>query len=196
MGKNNTRHGMGKTATKVAAASGNLVAIFGAAAAVGHLRPLQRGATTTSSPSDVQTTVRKSVALSGAPDGTLNNSASAMVTQVSSVGNGTATVSVPVGADSARNLDGFSSVPIQGQNAQFTVNPNGRGQEQRIYTKSSDGPIKVKATATLDGKPINPGDVVGKSGVLAVNYTVVNTQTRKQTITYKGCSGQRRLAGS
>ncbi len=186
MGNHQTSNGIGKTVTKVAAASG-LVAIFGAAAAMGA--PAAVAESKTASAQDVQTTVRKSVSLSGAPDGTIKSSSSMMVTAVSSVGNGQATVTVPVGADSARNLDGFSSVPVKGQNAQFTVNPNGTGQEQRIVTSSNDGPIKVKVTATLDGKPINPGDVVGKSGVLAVNYMIVNTETKKQTVTYKDVNG-------
>lgn len=190
MGNHQSRNGMSKTVTKVAAASG-LVAIFGAAAAMGAPAAVADStATTTGTPSatDVATQVRKSVTLSGNPDGSINSSASAMVTQVSSVGNGQAEVTVPVGATSARNLDGFSSVPFEGQNAIFNMNPNGN-QEQRIYTKSSDGPIKVKATATLDGKPINPGEVVNKTGVLAVNYTVVNTETQKQTVTYKDVNG-------
>lgn len=189
MGKN-TSHGMGKTATKVVAASG-LVAVFGAGAAIGAPAAIADSTSTTSSntaPSSVQTQVRKSVTLSGSPDGTINSSASAMVTQVSAVGNGQASVQVPVGADSARNLDGFSSVPISGQTATFNLNPNGN-EEQRIYTKSSNGPIKVKATATLNGKPINPGEIVGQTGVLAVNYEVVNTQTQKQTVTYKDAQG-------
>ncbi len=186
MGNHQTSNGIGKTVTKVAAASG-LVAIFGAAAAMGA--PAAVAESNTSSSQDVQTTVRKSVSLSGAPDGTIKSSSSMMVTAVSSVGNGQATVTVPVGADSARNLDGFSSVPVKGQNAQFTVNPKGIGQEQRIVTSSNDGPIKVKATATLDGKPINPADIVGKTGVLAVNYAIVNTETKKQTVTYKDVNG-------
>ncbi len=189
MGKN-TSHGMGKTATKVVAASG-LVAVFGAGAAIGAPAAIADSTSTTSSntaPSSVQTQVRKSVTLSGSPDGTINSSASAMVTQVSAVGNGQASIQVPVGADSARNLDGFSSVPISGQTATFNLNPNGN-EEQRIYTKSSNGPIKVKATATLNGKPINPGEIVGQTGVLAVNYEVVNTQTEKQTVTYKDAQG-------
>ena len=190
MSNHQSRNGMTKTATKVAAASG-LVAIFGAAAAMGAPAAVADStATTTSTPSatDVATQVRKSVTLSGNPDGSIISSASAMVTQVSSVGNGQAQVSVPVGADSARNLDGFSSVPVENQNAIFNMNPNGN-QEQRIYTPSSDGPIRVKVTATLDGKPINPGEVVDKTGVLAVNYNVVNTQTEKQTVSYKDVNG-------
>lgn len=190
MSNHQSRNGMTKTVTKVAAASG-LVAIFGAAAAMGAPAAVADStATTTSTPSatDVATQVRKSVTLSGNPDGSIISSASAMVTQVSSVGNGQAQVSVPVGADSARNLDGFSSVPVENQNAIFNMNPNGN-QEQRIYTPSSDGPIRVKVTATLDGKPINPGEVVDKTGVLAVNYNVVNTQTEKQTVTYKDVNG-------
>lgn len=187
MSKNETSHGIGKTVTKVAAASG-LVAIFGAAAAVGAPSAIASSTAQASASGDVATQVRKSVTLTGAPDGTINSSASAMVTQVSAVGNGQSTVRVPVGADSARNLDGFSSVSIQNQEAIFNLNPNGN-EEQRIYTKSSDGPLRVKATATLDGKPINPGEVVNKTGVLAVNYTVINTETQKETVTYKDARG-------
>jgi putative membrane protein len=188
MTKKATRMGAAKT---VVATTG-LVAIFGAAAGVAAPVAAETSAptaTTSSSASAeaLSSTVRKSVTMSGDADGTINQTA--MVTQVSAVGDGNMTVNVPIGTDSVRNLDGFGSVPVQDQNATFNLNVNGSA-EQRTYSTAEQNILAVKAKVTLDGKPIDAKDVVGKTGLLDVEYTVVNSGKSKQTVSYQNVRGE------
>ncbi|MEI6624357.1 MAG: hypothetical protein WCP28_20895, partial [Actinomycetes bacterium] len=175
--KHKTKGRLGVAASVVAIAG--VTAVISASAGVAA--PTAAGGS-----NDVQTQVRKSVSLTGNADGSVAEAA--MVTQVTAVGNGTATINVPIGTNSIRNLNGFASVPAQNNEAVFNLNVSG-STEQRIYTKSDNGPINVTVTATLDGQPIKPGDVVGKTGVLSVNYRVVNTANSMQTVTYKDARG-------
>jgi len=124
--------------------------------------------------------------MSGDADGTINQTA--MVTQVSAVGDGNMTVNVPIGADSLRNLDGFGSIPVQDQNAVFNLDVNGSA-DQRTYSTAEQDILAVKAKVTLDGKPIDAKDVVGKTGLLDVEYTVVNSGKSKQTVSYQDVRG-------
>ncbi len=134
----------------------------------------------------VQTVVRKSVLISANPDGSVLSKS--MVTQLSSVGNGTQTVKVPVGTDNLRNLNGFGAPAAQGNNAVFNLNVNG-ADDQRIYTSADIAPVTVKTVTTLDGKPIDPAKIINATGVLDVQYTITNTTTKTQTITYKNAAG-------
>ncbi len=156
--------------------------------AIGAMMATASGAA--SAPTDnmqgVQTVVRKSVLISADPSGSVLSKS--MVTQLSSVGNGTQTVKVPVGTDNLRNLNGFGAPAAQGNNAVFNLNVNG-ADDQRIYTSADIAPVTVKTVATLDGKPIDPAKIINATGVLDVKYTITNTTTNTQTITYKNAAG-------
>lgn len=155
-------------------------------AALGAMTSGAAAAAPTASGDEVSTVVRKSVSISADPSGT--PSSSIMVTQLSSVGNGNTTVKVPIGTQSLRNLDGFTTQPTEGDKAIFNLNVSG-AQEQRIYTKSDPGPVSVKTGVTLDGKPIAAADVVNKTGVLNVTYTVTNNSGTTQDVTYQDAAG-------
>lgn len=134
----------------------------------------------------ISSTVRKSVSVTSNANGQVNNSI--MVTQVSSVGKGQTTVNVPVNAASARNLDGFGGTTVNNKEAVFNLNVNGN-QEERIMTNSGPGPIEITAEATLDGQPIKPSEVVNKTGVLKMKYTVVNTEKQVVDVTTRDENG-------
>ena len=143
---------------------------------------------TPASANEISSTVRKTVAVTADSNGKVSNSI--MVTQVSSNGKGQTTVNVPVGdkTSNARNLDGFSGVPIQDGNAVFNMNLSG-SQENRVMTNTTPGPIEVTAEATLDGQPIQPDEVVNKTGVLKVKYTIINTEKQVVEVPVKGEDG-------
>ncbi len=185
MTKKATRMGAAKT---VVAATG-LVAVFGAAAGVAAPVAAETSAPTSVASTSAEapsSTVRKSVTMSGDADGTINSTA--MVTQVSAVGDGNMTVNVPIGTDSVRNLDGFGSVPVENNDAVFNLDVNG-SEEQRTYSTATQDVLSVQTKVTLDGKPIDAKDVVGKTGLLDVEYTVVNSGKSKQTVTYQDAAG-------
>ncbi len=170
------------------AASVSVIGLVGALVAAGAGAGAASAASDAAGNGDVKTTVRKSASISGTASG--NITSTSLVTQVSAVGNGTMNVQVPLGANPSglRNLNAFGGVPIQGDSAVFNQAVNG-STEQRIMSNANVSPVKVQVSATLDGKSIKPEDVVGKTGVLDVKYTVTNTQTFKRTLTYTGADG-------
>lgn len=182
MSKKETRMGAAKTVVAVT----GLVAVFGAAAGIAAPATAEDSTTSTSSEA-LSSTVRKSISMSGDADGTINSTQ--MVTQVSAVGDGQMTVNVPIGGNSTRNLDGFGSIPVEGQDAVFNLNVNG-SEEQRVLSTAEQNVLSVKTIVTLDGKPIDPDDVVGKTGLLDVQYTVVNSGTSTQTVTFQNARGE------
>ena len=63
---------------------------------------------------------------------------------------------------------------------------------QRLRSLSTyDGtlPLEVKAAYFLDGKAVEPSDVVGRSGELEVRYTVKNVTGQKQQVTFPDGDG-------
>ncbi len=178
-----------KSSRRTWAGSAALVAGVSAAALVAATGTAAADVTTTSAASGaggVETQVRKSVSITADPSGEVQNSI--MVTQVSSVGNGQTTVQVPIGSPSARNLDGFSPVAIENDTAIFDLSVDG-SREERIYNSSSPGPVTVEARATLDGQPIEPAQIVNKTGLLEVTYTIRNTDTQTREITFQDAEG-------
>lgn len=178
-----------KSSRRMWAGSAALVAGVSAAALVAATGTAAADVTTTTAATGsggVETQVRKSVSITADPSGEVQNSI--MVTQVSSVGNGQTTVQVPIGSPSARNLDGFSPVTIENDTAIFDLSVDG-SREERIYNSSSPGPVTVEARATLDGQPIEPAQIVNKTGLLEVTYTMRNTDTQTREITFQDAEG-------
>lgn len=139
---------------------------------------------------DVAVSVQKTVSVPAQPDG--STSVGEMVTQLAAVGSGQSEISVPVGADQVRNLDGLLSPAVENNAVQYQVNVNGT-QTQRVLSSAAPGPITVQAVATINGKPVAPKDLVGATGVLAVTYTVTNTSATQQPLPVTDAKGNTRI---
>jgi putative membrane protein len=135
---------------------------------------------------DVQATVRKTVLQTATATGEIQTSR--MYTQVSAAGNGTKTVTVPVGVDSNRNLNQFGPFPMEGQSIVFNLTVDG-GVEERTLTDAEISPMKVSVKVMLDGVEVEPADLVGQDGVVDVQYTVRNSTARTEDITYSDVEG-------
>ena len=86
--------------------------------------------------------------------------------QLAMQGKGSVTVSDPVSPRNLRNLDGFGGFDVKNDRLVGTFDVDG---ERRVRTVSDFGkalPLKVRATYTLNGKTVQPGDVVGSDGTL------------------------------
>lgn len=142
--------------------------------------------TTSSNTSGTQTVVRKTVQQLASPSGEIITNS--MYTQVTSVGNGNTTVEVPIGANSVRNLNGFGRPAVNNGTAEIVQNVDGSAAS-RVLSDADLQPVTVKVDVTLDGIPIAPEDVINKSGVLDVTYTIVNTTARMQQVTYTDGAG-------
>ena len=146
-------------------------------------------AVTTEDSGDVQATVRKTVRQAATATGEVTNST--MYTQISAVGNGTKTVTVPVGSTSNRNLNAFGAFPMEGESmvVDLTV-ADGGGTEERTVTDADIAPMEVSVKVMLDGVEIAPEDVVGANGVLDVEYTVRNTTATTGPVTFTDVEGK------
>jgi hypothetical protein len=115
--------------------------------------------------------------------------------QVAASGTGTATVSVPVGANSARNLNGFSGIPVSNNTANFNVSVDGSQQRFRTVTNYDTTKNPLPATFSikyfLDGKPISAQDLVGKSGNVTAKIHVANNTVKEVPIPYTDLYGKK-----
>ncbi|GAA4731277.1 hypothetical protein GCM10025782_32970 [Pedococcus ginsenosidimutans] len=110
--------------------------------------------------------------------------------QVAMQGKGTVDLSNPVETNGLRNLDGFGGFQVKNGNmvGTYTVDGEKRLRSVSDYTKKL--PLKVEVTYTLDGKTVKPGDVVGRSGILKVQYTVTNMTGQTQTVSFDDGTGK------
>lgn len=153
--------------------------------AVVALTPTAAVAATTD---EVQATVRKSVQVLMSPDGSVN--ASRLYTQVSATGTGEITFTDAV-SGSLRDLDGFSAPTVEDGQAQYDLQVAGAQNLRNLHDfPAADLPISITATATLDGQPIAPTDIVGKSGLLHMTYQVENRTAVQQEVSWTGGDGE------
>ncbi|MGZ4687235.1 hypothetical protein [Oryzihumus sp.] len=109
--------------------------------------------------------------------------------QLALQGHGTVTVSDPVSTRNLRNLDGFGGFDVKGANLVANVSVDGERRLRAVSDFTKELPLKVTATYTLDGKKVEPGDVVGRSGLLQVHYVVENITGRDQEVSFDDGTG-------
>ena len=104
--------------------------------------------------------------------------------QVALQGDGTVTFNNPVSTKNLRNLDGFGNFEVKNGSIISTQTVNG---EKRLRSVSDYGkklPLSVAVVYKLDGKIVDARDVVGKSGLLEVRYTVANVTSWLLPVTF------------
>lgn len=109
--------------------------------------------------------------------------------QLALTGQGTIDVSNPVSAKGLRNLDGFGRYEVKDGRLVTKVSVSGEKRLRTVSDFTKDLPLDVQITYALDGRPVKPGDVVGKSGVLKVSYRVTNTTGRASSVSYDDGTG-------
>lgn len=109
--------------------------------------------------------------------------------QVAMRGRGTVDLANPVEPQNLRNLDGFGGFEVKNgvMVGRFDVDGEQRLRTVSDYTKKL--PLDVQATYLLDGRPIAPDDVLGRTGHLEVRYTVKNVTGRQQVVTFDDGTG-------
>ncbi|MGN6754539.1 MAG: hypothetical protein ACTHJJ_18520, partial [Intrasporangium sp.] len=109
--------------------------------------------------------------------------------QVAMRGTGTVDLSNPVEVSGLRNLDGFGGFDVQQGRmvGRYDVDGERRIRTVSDYTKKL--PLEVSVSYTLDGKKVQPEDVVGRSGRLEVRYTVRNVTATPREVTFDDGTG-------
>nr|MCW2728430.1 hypothetical protein [Aeromicrobium sp.] len=105
-------------------------------------------------------------------------------------GKGKVDVSNPVSTKNLRNLDGFGSFDVRDDKVRIDTSVDGVKKFRSVSDFTKDLPVEVKVTYTLNGKTVEPGDVVGESGDLEVRYEVKNVTGKVQDVTYVDGTGQ------
>jgi putative membrane protein len=104
-------------------------------------------------------------------------------------GKGKVDVSNPVSTKGLRNLDGFGGWTVRDGAQRIDTTVDGEQKYRSVSDFDGKLPVSIDVTYTLDGKRVQPGDVVGKSGTLEVRYEVRNITGKQQEVTYTDGEG-------
>ncbi|MBC9823296.1 hypothetical protein [Terrabacter sp. MAHUQ-38] len=109
--------------------------------------------------------------------------------QVAMQGRGTVDLKNPVEARGLRNLDGFSRFEVRDGVMVGRFDVDGEQRLRTVSDYSKKLPLEVQAAYALDGKPVDPGDLLGRSGRLEVRYTVRNVTGTSQVVSFDDGTG-------
>ncbi|GAA2744215.1 hypothetical protein GCM10009868_21010 [Terrabacter aerolatus] len=109
--------------------------------------------------------------------------------QVAMKGHGTVDLKNPVETQGLRNLDGFGGFDVENGAMVGRYDVDGEQQLRTVSDYTKKLPLEVHAAYTLDGKPVEPGDLLGRSGRLGVTYTVKNVTATSQVVTFDDGTG-------
>lgn len=109
--------------------------------------------------------------------------------EISAVGKGSIDLRNPIETRGLRNLDGFGGFDTEDGNQVVRLDVEGGSQLRTVSDYDGDLPLAVHVEYSLDGEPVDPSDVVGRSGRLQVDYTVENTTGVEQEVTFDDGSG-------
>jgi putative membrane protein len=110
--------------------------------------------------------------------------------QVAMQGTGKVELSNPVETRGLRNLDEFGGFEVKNGNMVGSYEVDGEKRLRTVSDFTRQLPLDVDVTYTLDGKEVKPGDVVGKSGLLKVQYTVRNVTGKAQEVSFDDGTGK------
>ena len=110
--------------------------------------------------------------------------------QLAAFGNGTITVENPVSGKGLRNLNGFGRVDVEDGRAVQKLEVDGEARLRTLSDFEGDLPVDVIVAYSLNGKSVKPSDIVGKSGLVEVHYTVKNVTGEMREVTYTNGAGE------
>ncbi|NYG08356.1 putative membrane protein [Phycicoccus badiiscoriae] len=114
--------------------------------------------------------------------------------QIAMQGKGSVDLVNPVSTKGLRNLDGFGGFEVKGGQMVGTYSVDGERRLRTVSDYTKKLPLEVDVKYTLDGKAVDPGDVVGKSGNLKVQYTVRNVTGQPENVTFNDGTGKEATA--
>ena len=109
--------------------------------------------------------------------------------QLALSGEGPVTLDNPISTDHLRNLDGFSSVDVENGEQVTSTTVHGQKRLRSVSDYDRTLPLDVSVSYRLDGHHVEPGELVGKSGNLEVEYVVENVTGTRQRVSYPDGKG-------
>ncbi|HET7736777.1 MAG TPA: hypothetical protein VFK52_12425 [Nocardioidaceae bacterium] len=110
--------------------------------------------------------------------------------QLALTGTGSAHIENPAVVEGLRNLQGFGGFGVNGDKQVVDLEVDGRANLRSVSDYEGDLPLEIEVAYTLDGDPIDPADVVGRSGRLEATFTVKNVSKVHQDISYDDGTGR------
>jgi len=92
--------------------------------------------------------------------------------------------------DGLRSLSRLGAPVVDGTDVTMTLNEGRTGRS--VATLDRELPVDVTVVMTLDGVPVTPAEVVGRSGRLEVSYTVRNRTVEARELRFFDGSGRSR----
>jgi putative membrane protein len=156
------------------------VGVGGSAFAVMLASPMGAAIASSSEPAIVvnRETVQAALNSSGSLD------TARLFSQLVVTGDGTYAVADPTSGKNIRDLDGFSAPSVKNGLAQYSIDVHGKTTRRTVSDFTGKLPLTVKAEYSLDGKRMSAQDIVGKSGILDVRYTVENVSATPTQLSY------------
>ena len=112
-------------------------------------------------------------------------------TVVSTSGTSPVTVHIPVSGPVTAKLRRFGrGTPEANGQADVTLHPDGTTAQQLITSFHHPLPVTVAVTYRLNGKPISPSQIGGKSGTVQVTYKLTNVSAKRISACFEGFNGQ------
>jgi putative membrane protein len=177
------RSAAGKAAATVTVVAG-LSLTIGAGPALAASTPSAGSATDGNSPRVVN---RETVVADLSPSGSVKSSY--LISQLDAWGKGRVNLTDPGSTSGLRNLDGFAAPRTTKDGVLWDFAVDGHAARRTVATNTDKLPVAVRATYTLDGKPISAADLVGKSGTVGVTYRVENVSGKPMTLSYQDGNG-------
>lgn len=109
--------------------------------------------------------------------------------QLTLIGEGSVEVINPIEESGLRNLDGFTGFDVANGEQTVSTTVNGVERLRSVSDFGGDLPLDVKVEYLLNGKAVDPSDIVGESGELDVRYTVTNVTGVDQTVSFPDGKG-------
>ncbi|HEX4699863.1 MAG TPA: hypothetical protein VH857_10955, partial [Actinomycetes bacterium] len=113
-----------------------------------------------------------------------------LFSQIQATGNGHVSLEDPTSTKNLRNLDGWGAPSTSDGKASYDFTVDGTKQFRTVADFTKHLPVSVRITYRLDGARVAAGDLDGKSGKLAVSYTVKNMTGDTTPIVYQDGHGK------
>ncbi|HET6625577.1 MAG TPA: hypothetical protein VFG63_04250, partial [Nocardioidaceae bacterium] len=109
--------------------------------------------------------------------------------QLALTGTGSVDLENPISTDGLRNLDGFGGFDVEDGKQITKMSVSGEKHLRSVSNFTGKLPLDVKVEYYLDGKRVEPGDVVGADGKLEVKFIVKNVTGTEQEVSFPDGTG-------
>jgi len=175
------------TTRQAALAAGGVASL---AVLAGYIAPGANAADTTGG--DVKVSNTETVQILMDATGKIENQR--VYDQLVLTGSGAVDIANPVSTQGLRNLAGFGNLDVRDGAVRVKSDVSGTEKFRSVSDFTEELPLKLEVTYQLNGKNVEPDDIVGKSGTLDVRYRVTNTTGIEKDVVFEDGLGAQKTS--